>query len=269
MSRKTTAVVGMLAVLAVIASWKIVEFKQSASTEPTTTNSDMLVDADALPVTSEEVQYTGAAKGLYAYPEVDGEYPGVIMIHEWWGLNDHIKEMAHLLAGQGYRVLAVDLYNGNVATTREEAQQYRNALVPEEAIANMKDASAFLRERGATKMASLGWCFGGGQSLQFSLSGEPLDATVIYYGNLVTDQAQLASLNSPVLGIFGAEDTGIPVDQVNEFDAALDAANIENDINIYPGVGHAFANPSGANYAPEQTKDAWAKTLAFLQEHLK
>ena len=115
---------------------------------------------------------------------------------------------------------------------------------------------------------SLGWCFGGGQSLQLAVN-EPLDATVIYYGNLVTDEKQLLKIGWPVLGIFGDKDTSIPVSSVNEFDASLDKLKITNEIYIYPGVGHAFANPSGMNYAPEQTRDAWEKTLAFLDKNLK
>jgi carboxymethylenebutenolidase len=115
----------------------------------------------------------------------------------------------------------------------------------------------------------LGWCFGGGQSLQLALNTErPLAATVIYYGTLVTNQTELAEITWPVLGIFGAEDQSIPVDTVNQFKAALDANAVTNEIYIYDGVGHAFANPSGGNYAPEETTDAWDKTLAFLRNYV-
>jgi carboxymethylenebutenolidase len=117
----------------------------------------------------------------------------------------------------------------------------------------------------SSRIASLGWCFGGGQSLQLALNSEqPLAATVIYYGNLVTDAESLAGIEWPVLGIFGATDQSIPVETVRQFEAALDANEIPNEIHIYEGVGHAFANPSGDNYAPTETVDAWAKTLDFL-----
>jgi carboxymethylenebutenolidase len=139
----------------------------------------------------------------------------------------------------------------------------------EEAVRNMKAATAYLREQKVSKIASLGWCFGGQQSLNLSLSGEPLDATVIYYGNLVTEKDQLAAVQGPVLGIFGDQDTSVSVESARAFDAALDELGVENSIHIYPGVGHAFANPSGMNYAAEETKDAWAKTLTFLEENLK
>ena len=125
------------------------------------------------------------------------------------------------------------------------------------------------KNKNAHKIASLGWCFGGGQALSLALSGENLDATVVYYGNLVTDQQRLSKIKWPVLGIFGDKDTSIPVGTVNEFRNSLTVLGIKNSIYIYPGVGHAFANPSGQNYSANETKDAWQKTLKFLDENLK
>jgi carboxymethylenebutenolidase len=209
--------------------------------------------------------------GFLAKPKTPGYYPGVVMIHEWWGLNDNIKEMARILAGEGYVVFAIDLYDGEVASdsikARELATSVRNN--PEDAIQKMRDAVRYLKEtENVVKVASLGWCFGGQQSLQLSLN-EGLDATVIYYGQLVTDKQELTSISGPVLGIFGAEDSSIPVAQVKEFESSLNDLGVENEIHIYPGVGHAFANPSGSNYAKEETIDAWGKTLSFLNKNLK
>jgi carboxymethylenebutenolidase len=132
----------------------------------------------------------------------------------------------------------------------------------------MRAAAAYLRDQGATKVASLGWCFGGAQSLQLALSGEDMGATIIYYGRLATTTAALAPIEWPVLGIFAGADQAISVESVNQFDAALDQLSIVNEIYIYPGVGHAFANPSGMNYAAAETQDAWGKTVAFLRKHL-
>jgi carboxymethylenebutenolidase len=230
-------------------------------------NSQMLAD-EGLVVIAQDITYGENAHGFYAAPEEADSYPGVVMIHEWWGLNQNIKDMASELAKQGYRVLAVDLFNA-VAATPEEARAQIDALNQTEATGKLRAAAAYLREQGSTKVASLGWCFGGGQSLQLALSGEPLDATVIYYGNLVTDESRLSAIGWPVLGIFGEIDQSIPTSTVEQFGSALTSLGVKNNINIYPGVGHAFANPSGANYASEATKDAWAKTLAFLDEHLK
>jgi carboxymethylenebutenolidase len=233
-------------------------------------NAEMLSNGDVTPViTQSDVEYYPGAKGYFVRPAKEGNYPGVIMIHENRGLRPEIKATAEQLAKEGYLVLAVDLYNGKVLETQEEARANSANFKQDEGLKNLKAAVAYLKQKGATKMASLGWCFGGGQSLQLSLSGEPLDATVIYYGRLVTKPEELAPIKWPVLGVFGEEDQSITKDTVKEFDAALDTRGIENEIYVYPGVGHAFANPSGMNYAPEETKDAWTKTTEFLKKHLQ
>ena len=134
----------------------------------------------------------------------------------------------------------------------------------------MRKATQYLRERGATKIASWGWCFGGRQSVNLAISGEPLDATVVYYGGgMATTTAQLQPIQWPVMGVFGDADQAIPVATVEAFRASLTTLGIENEIHIYPGVGHAFANPSNPNHAPTETADAWMKTVAFLDKHLK
>ena len=203
--------------------------------------------------------------------------PAVVMIHEWWGLNENIKNMAETLAKKGYVVLAVDLYNGQVANTTESAQNLVSKVRenPSESINNLQHAVRYLSSLenvNSSKIASLGWCFGGGQSLQLALNTEPeypLAATIIYYGNLVSDQESLSKIKWPVLGIFGDQDKSIPVDSVKQFEDALNANGITNEIYIYKGVGHAFANPSGDNYAPQETQDAWQKTVSFLEKYLK
>ncbi len=226
-------------------------------------------------VTTEMVNYYGDASGYLAQPtESEGQLPAVVMIHEWWGLNDNIKDMAEELAGEGYVVLAADLYEGRVATESSEAQPIAASVRenPEAAIENLNAAVAYLsglENVDDSRIASLGWCFGGGFSLQLALNAdEPLAATVVYYGTLVTDEQELSSITWPVLGVFGSEDQSIPVETVNEFEAALDANGTTNEIYIYDGVGHAFANPTNAGHAPEETADAWAKTLNFLSEHV-
>lgn len=225
-------------------------------------------------LTTSTVNYYGNASGYLVYPKNGSGLPAVVMIHEWWGLNQNIKNMAEQLAREGYVVLAVDLYGGEVATEANRARELSSAVGsnPQVAIENMQAAVkhlSSLQNVNSSHIASLGWCFGGGQSLQLALNTEqPLAATVIYYGNLVTDQNELSKIDWPVLGIFGSADQSIPVDTVRQFESALDADRIENEIYIYEGVGHAFANPSGDNYAPEETADAWAKTLDFLKRHV-
>lgn len=221
-------------------------------------------------VKSESVTYFENSQGYLARPVTDGVFPGMVMIHEWWGLNENIKEMAEKLASHGYVVLAVDLYNGSVATTSDEARQLIGSFDSQAGIENMNSAASYLLENyGIEKVGSIGWCFGGGQSLNLALNNDDIDATVIYYGQLVTDTEQLSSIEWPVLGIFAELDNGITPEKVREFEAALDNLQISNEIHIYSGVDHAFTNPSGDRYAPEESKDAWQKTLEFLNANLK
>lgn len=198
--------------------------------------------------------------------------PAVIMIHEWWGLNDNIRAMADRLAGEGYIVLAVDLYGGKVAGNSAEARELMLAVVedPESANANIRSAYEFVSATaGAPRVASLGWCFGGGWSLNTAqLFPDDLDATVIYYGQVTSDEDKLRPINSPILGIFAEQDTGIKVSSVKAFGEALANLRKNHDIHIYPGVGHAFANPTGNNYNEAAATDAWRRTLEFLDLHL-
>jgi carboxymethylenebutenolidase len=230
------------------------------------------------------VNYFDQARGYLVYPimSIDNKtknnnntLPAVIMIHENKGLNDNIKNMANLLARNGYVVLAVDLFNGEVTTDRNRSSELTQQVRDNQGIAitNLKSAvkyAASLPNVNADKIVSLGWCFGGAQSLQLALNSQdhPLAGTIIYYGRLVTDKAILSDIKWPVLGIFGDQDSSIPVDTVKAFESALNSDGITNEIYIYKGVGHAFANPSGENYAPKETQDAWQKTLSFLEKHV-
>lgn len=176
--------------------------------------------------------------------------------------------LKHLLK-KGYIVLAVDLLGG-VAEDQDGARALTAKFDAQTGVENMRAAAAYLRKNGASKIASLGWCFGGKQSVELAISGEKLDATVVYYGgNMATSTQKLAPIKWPVLGIFGDQDKVIPLTMVNDFKTSLTQLGISNEIYVYPGVGHAFANPSGANYAPKETMDAWEKTLVFLEKNLK
>jgi carboxymethylenebutenolidase len=230
------------------------------------------------------VNYFEGATGYLVYPVSsekgqstnETKLPAVIMIHENKGLNDHVKNMANLLAQQGYVVLAADLFKGEVVTEQNDSRRLTQAVRsnPENAVNNLQAAVEYassLPNVDPSRIASMGWCFGGGQSLQLALNSQdhPLAATIIYYGSaLVTDNSNLSKIKWPVLGVFGDQDRGIPVEKVNEFKATLDEVGVPNEIYIYKGVGHAFANPSGDNYAPTETKDAWEKTVAFLKKYL-
>lgn len=211
--------------------------------------------------------------GLLARPaEGAADAPGVIVIHEWWGLNENIESMARQLAGEGYLALAVDLYGGRVAEDRDaaralmtEAGERREVLEQ-----NLRGAHAYLESQGAPKTGSIGWCFGGGWSLQAAiLLPDQLDAAVIYYGRIETDRERLATLTAPILGHFGSEDGGIPIEGVRELESALAELGKSAEIHVYEGADHAFANPSGTRYDAAAAEQAWERTRAFFAEHLK
>lgn len=221
-------------------------------------------------VKSSDVIYFEKNKGFLAKPITVGVYPGVIMIHEQWGLNDNIRDMAKSLASFGYSVLAVDLYGGVEAKTLEEAQKQIGSLDQEKTIVNLKAAVDYLKKNEkAEKIASLGWGFGGEQSIKLSLSGEKLDATIIYYGNLLLEEKKLQTITWPVLGVFGDKDALVPVASAQVFDSVLTKLGTPHEIVIYPGIGNAFANPASENYAQKEAKEAWMKTVQFLDKNLK
>lgn len=230
--------------------------------------------------TKKSVNYFDSSSGYLAYPSsvnlANKKIPGIIMIHENRGLNAYIKDMANTLARQGYVVLAVDLFKGQMATNNDQARLLSTSVRnnPGESIANLQSAVRYVSSLpfvDSSKIASIGWCFGGGQSLQLALNSQnhPLVATILYYGTpLITDAQQLSKIKWPILGIFGDKDQANPLPLINKFKVALDANKINNDILIYRGLGHAFANPSNQNYAPKETADAWQKTLSFLKKYV-
>jgi carboxymethylenebutenolidase len=212
---------------------------------------------------------SGAAKAYVARPK--GKVQGAILVlHEYWGLNDWVKHQADLLAKDGYLALAVDLYKGKVTTDPNTAADLMknkddkwDAEVEAAGLAWLK-ANA----RGA-KLATIGWCMGGGESLKASLEGaSDVSATVIYYGLPVTDVEKLKTLQGPVLGIYANQDGWITKDKVAAFDQALTEAGVKHEFHAYD-ADHAFANPSSGKYQAADAKDAWQKTETFLAAALQ
>jgi carboxymethylenebutenolidase len=201
----------------------------------------------------------------------EGKVPGIILIHEWWGLNDQMIGLADQFAGLGYAALAVDLYQGQSAATPEEAHELMRGLPEDRALKTLKEAAAFLKTQDAVdgeRVAVIGWCMGGGYALQMALEEPSLKAAVMYYGRLVTDENRLAELEVPLLGIFGAEDRGISADSVRDFKHTLEKHTKRAEIHLYEGAGHAFANPNNPGYQAEAAADAWEKTKVFLKQNL-
>ena len=227
---------------------------------------------DAAPALHGQMVDVAGGKAYLSLPaNAKTPLPAVIVVHEWWGLNDHIKHWADRLAADGYAALAVDLYGGKTATTPEQAMEYMKGVDQKRATEVMLAADQFLAKDPrvqALKRGSIGWCFGGGQSLQLALAAPGLSACVMYYGSPVTDAAALTSLKAPLLGVFGNQDQAFPPALVDEFDKALTAAGVKHEILRYDAV-HAFANPSNPKYDQKSAGDAWTHVQAFFAANLK
>jgi carboxymethylenebutenolidase len=266
---KTLLGIVLILVIGITAAMYFSDTPADDAESGTMTNAELIEGELEEPIVAEDVEYFEGATGFFVRPEATGSYPGVVMIHENRGLRPEIRTAAETLAGEGYMVLAVDLLS-DVAEDQDGARALTANFVQATGTENMRAAVAYLRAQGAERVGSWGWCFGGRQSVELAISGETLDATVVYYGGrMATSTERLAPIAWPVLGVFGDQDQSIPVEMVRTFESSLNELGVENEIYIYPGVGHAFANPSGMNYAPEATIDAWEKTLAFLERHLK
>lgn len=211
--------------------------------------------------------------GVLYTPSGKGPFPALVVIHEWWGLNDWPKEQAAKLADQGYAALAVDLYRGKVAKSPDEAHEIMRGVPEDRANRDLLAAFDYLASQknvDSKRIGTIGWCMGGGYALDLALAQPKLKAAVINYGHLATDKASLGKVNAAVLGIFGGQDRGIPVDSVKKFEQDLKSLGKTVEIQIYPDAGHAFENENNkSGYRAADAKDAWNKTLAFLGKNLK
>lgn len=212
-------------------------------------------------------------QGVLYTPAGKGPFPALVVIHEWWGLNDWVKEQAAKLSDEGYVTLAVDLYRGKVATTPDEAHEIMRGVPEDRAGRDLHAAFEFLKAQPDVKkdrIGSIGWCMGGGFSLDVALQEPTLAAAVINYGHLAADTDSIRKINASVLGIFGGQDRGIPVDDVKKFEQALKQHGNKVEIMIYPDAGHAFENPNNkTGYRAEDAADAWKHTTSFLAATLK
>ena len=194
----------------------------------------------------------------------------LIVIHEWWGLNEDIHSMTEQLAALGYTALAVDLYDGKSATQVRAAYELSTNLSSNEerGLANLKAAYDYLEaEMGATKIGVIGWCLGGKWSLKTALMlPEDIDATVIYYGSLTDDKDKLATLDMPIIGFVGTKDRLHK--EFIVFDENMKELGKDSSVYIYEGAKHAFANASGTVYEPVAAEDSWSKTTKFLKKYL-
>lgn len=230
----------------------------------------------AFGATAREVSYKSGdetVRGILYTPQGSGPFPALVVIHEWWGVNEWVKEQASKLADQGYVTLAIDLYRGRSTADSDEAHELARGLPEDRAVRDLEAAVQFLKSQKNVKpdrIGSIGWCMGGGYSLAAALHEPTLAATVINYGRLATDPESLQKIHAAILGIFGGQDRGIPVDSVHKFEDILKQMGKKVEIHIYRDAGHGFENPNNKDgYRAADAADAWQRTLAFLETTLK
>jgi carboxymethylenebutenolidase len=219
------------------------------------------------------VSFTNGGSGYLATPAGAGKHPAILVIQEWWGMNDWVKGNADRFAGQGYVALAVDLYRGRVASSPDEAHELMRGLPEDRGIADMKAAFMLLAARpdvDASRIGVIGWCMGGGYALDFATAEPQLRAAVVNYGHLVTDAAKIDAIHAALLGNFGVKDRGIPAEDVTKFAADLKAKGKTIDFKEFDSVGHAFMNPgSKQGYDEGAAKEAWSRIDSFFEKTLK
>lgn len=226
--------------------------------------------ADGKPVSYNSGNET--VNGILYTPQGKGPFPALVVVHEWWGLNDWVKEQASKLADQGYAALAIDLYRGKVATTPDEAHQIMRGVPEDRANRDLLAASAYLRTLKTVdpnRVGDIGWCMGGGYALDLAVLDPKLKAAAINYGHLATDDATFKKIKASILGIFGGQDKGIPPDSVNKFEQQMKALGKTVEIHIFPDAGHGFENPTNPNYRAEDASKALSYTVDFLAKNLK
>jgi carboxymethylenebutenolidase len=226
--------------------------------------------------TSKTVSYKSgddAVQAVLYSPEGKGPFPGIVVIHEWWGLNDWVKDQASKLSDEGYVTLAIDLYRGKVATTPELAHELMRGVPEDRALRDLHAAVEFLKAQPnvkADRLGSIGWCMGGGYSLDVALQEPTLTASVINYGHLATESDSLKKINASILGLFGGQDQGISVDDVQKFAATLKQMGKKVDVTVYPDAGHGFENPNNTSgYRAKDADDARERTQKFFADTLK
>jgi carboxymethylenebutenolidase len=236
----------------------------------------LVCSSAAFAATAKDVSYKSGPDTVQAVlytPEGAGPFPALIVIHEWWGLNEWVKDQASKLADEGYVTLAIDLYRGKVATTPDLAHELMRAVPDDRSDRDLRAAFDYLKAQPDVKkdkIGAIGWCMGGGYAMDMALLEPGLAADVINYGSLADDPADLKKIHAPILGLFGGQDRGITPTDVHKFEAQMKSLGKSVDVHIYPEAGHAFENPNNTvGYRKDDAADAWSRTVAFLAGTLK
>jgi carboxymethylenebutenolidase len=237
----------------------------------------LLLAGAAFGATPQNVSYKSGdqtVQGIVYAPEsAKGKLPAIVVIHEWWGLNDWIKDEASKLADQGYVTLAIDLYRGKVATSADEAHELMRGLPDDRALRDLKAAYAYLASRpdvDKKRIGAIGWCMGGGMAAKLAQNEPRLHAVAINYGAVPADASSLANWKAATLGLFGGKDRGITPESAQRFEAAMKQLGRDAEVHVYPDAGHAFENPNNKQgYRADDAADAWQRITAFFAAKLK
>jgi len=228
-------------------------------------------------ISSSMVQFQGGnpnrkTEGFLAAPKEPGRYPSVIVIHEIWGLVDHIKDVSKRLAQEGYVTLAVDLFDGKTLSKLEDGHRIREQLTDKKILADLNGGHAYLKTLkyvNARRTGSIGFCMGGGLSMLLACHNPEIIAAVVYYGRNQSPIDLVKNLSGPVLCNFAGADVVITEEDVNLLKQTLTKYGKAFDIKTYPGAPHGFFNDTRENYRSEAAKDSWERVLKFYGKYLK
>jgi carboxymethylenebutenolidase len=209
--------------------------------------------------------------GYLSEPEDEEAAAGLIVIQEWWGLTDDIKEIADRYAVEGYLTFAPDLYHGEVAVEPDEARKLAMAMERDIAAQEIDQAIAWMKaEQGLAKVGCVGYCMGGGLTLATAIRpSSRVDAVHVYYGGGMPSAETIATIKVPVLGSYGAADAGIPKEQVDMLRETLEASGVPNDVTLYDGAEHSFFNDTRPAYHEQAAMDSWMKSVEWFERYLK
>jgi carboxymethylenebutenolidase len=215
----------------------------------------------------------GTARGYLAEPEAEDKVPGLVVLQEWWGLDDHIRDVCDRFAGEGFLALAPDLFHGETTDQPDEAQQKMMALNMDEAEKEMRGAVDFLlsHERSNGQVGSIGFCLGGGLSVWAATANEKVGAVSTFYYVMPHGKPDFSKLQGkPVQGHFGTGDDFISVDDAKALESELNEAGAQAAFEFYEGAGHAFFNDKDrlGTYHEDHAKTAWQRTVDFFKRHL-
>lgn len=222
----------------------------------------------------DRVDLPNGPSGYLAMPEsLEGnEYPLLLLVHDWWGINDSLKERADELAREGFVCFVIDLYGGRVPVNAVQAYELMQLLNSARALKSIKQAQEYLGEYPSVnplRTGVLGWSYGAKLALEYSLVyPRSLHALGLFYPQVKEDEESFENLRVPVIGFFGEQDKGIPIDFVNNFKFRLEQMHKRVQIHFYPEEIHGFFNPENLGYSRDAAEDSWQKTLDFFRVNL-